>query len=106
MVLEFMCNMGVLTVIFPVLVFGYGMICTYQAPKLVWRLALLCVLLPMGFKFAYGIGLVKVDQWVKVLLLGGGDASMILEYVLIFFIVVQCLILKVVGLYDKSTPEV
>ena len=28
------------------------------------------------------------------------------EYFLIFFIVVQCLILKIVGLYDQSTADV
>ena len=39
-------------------------------------------------------------------MIGSHAGSIVVEYFLIFFIVVQCLILKIVGLYDQSTADV
>ena len=106
MIMEFIFNMGILTVVYPLIVFLYGLTYTYQAPKWVWRLAFISVLLPLSFKFSISIGLFTVEPWIQFLLIGNNIDSILLEYCLIFFILIQCLILKIVGLYDYSTPEI
>ena len=60
MILEFIFNMGLLTLTFPFIVFVYGLTYTYQAPKWVWRLAFISILFPTFFKFSIAIGLFKV----------------------------------------------
>ena len=104
MIMEFIFNMGILTVVYPLIVFLYGLTYTYQAPKWVWRLAFIFILFPLSFKFAISIGLLAVEPSLQFLLIGNNIDSILLEYCLIFFILIQCLILKIVGLYDYSTP--
>lgn len=106
MILEFVINMGILTLPFPFLTFCMGIASPYQASKNVWRLAFLALLPPLFLKFSLSIGLVVLEPSFSYLLIGGHPNEITVEYFLIFFIVVQCLILKVVGLYDKSTADV
>lgn len=98
--------MGVLTLPFPFLTFMLGIVHSYQAPKNVWRLAFLALLPPIFFKYALQIEIVRPGETVQFILIGSNHTSIIIEYLLMFFIVVQCLILKIAGLYDKSTAEV
>lgn len=91
----------------PVVVFCYGLISPYQAPKNVWRSLFLLVLLPIMFKFAIAIGLVSgvSDEWVR-LLIGDNRQSIWLEYLVVMFVLVECLVLKIIGLWDESVTEV
>ena len=99
MVLEFVYNMGVFTVLFPLLAFGYGMISTYQASKNVWKIAFLALILPIFIKYSLSIGLLTLNNELVFMAIGSNPTSIFLEYLLICFIIVQCSILKVVGLY-------
>lgn len=106
MVLEFVLNMGVLTLSFPILTFALGICSPYQATKHVWRLAFLALLPPLFLKFSISIGLISLEPTILYILIGSSPGSITVEYFLIFFIIVQCLILKIVGLYDHSTSDV
>lgn len=104
MVLEFVYNMGICTVMFPVLTFAYGMINTHQASKSVWRISFLALILPIFVKYSLSIGLITLSKDLTFLFIGSHSTSIFLEYLLICFIIVQCSILKVVGLYDQTAP--
>lgn len=81
--------MGLLTLPFPILVFCYGLIYSYQAPKNIWRINFLLILLPITFKFSIAIGLLDTlsDQWIH-LLIGDHPHSIWLEYIVIMFVLV------------------
>lgn len=99
--------MGVLTLPFPILTFALGIIHSYQAPKTIWKLSFLALLLPIFYKYSLSIGQEKkVLSTLEIVLIGTNSTSIFIEYLLMFFIIVQCLILKVVGLYDESTADV
>ena len=49
--------MGLLTLPFPIFAFCYGLIYSYQAPKNIWRINFLLILIPIIFKFTIAIGL-------------------------------------------------
>jgi len=106
MIIEFTYNMGVLTLPFPILTFALGIIHSYQAPKTIWKLSFLALLLPIFFKYSLSIELFTPGKTLQIVLIGTNSSSIFIEYLLMFFIIVQCLILKVVGLYDESTADV
>ena len=60
MILEFIINMGVLTLPFPFITFALGIVSPYQATKNVWRLAFLALLPPLFLKFSLSIGLLSL----------------------------------------------
>lgn len=99
--------MGLLTLPFPIFAFCYGLIYSYQAPKNIWRIYFLLILLPITFKFSIAIGLLDdlTDEWIH-LLIGDHPQSIWLEYIVIMFVLVECLILKIIGLYDEGVTEV
>jgi hypothetical protein len=62
--------MGLLTLPFPIFIFCYGLIYSYQAPKNIWRINFLFILLPISFKFSISIGLFDglSDEWIHLLI--------------------------------------
>ncbi len=99
--------MGLLTLPFPILTFCYGLIYSYQAPKNIWRIYFLIILIPISFKFSLSIGLINnmSMEWIN-LLIGDNYNSILLEYLIILFVLIECLILKIIGLYDEGVDEV
>jgi hypothetical protein len=106
LILEHICNFGLLTLPFPILAFCYGLIHTYQASKHVWRLVFVLTILPISFKFAVAIGLIRFDAWLIYILIGDNTGSILLEYFIILSVLIQCLILKIIGLYDEEVNDV
>ena len=103
LVLEHLLNMGLLTLPFPILTFCYGLVSYYQAPKNIWRIYFLLILIPICFKFSLAIGLRQSldSKWIY-LLIGDNTDSILLEYLIILFVLIECLILKIIGLYHCS----
>jgi len=62
--------MGLLTLPFPIFIFCYGLIYSYQAPKNIWRINFIFILLPISFKFSIAIGLLDSlsDEWIHLLI--------------------------------------
>lgn len=67
----------------------------------------LSILLPISFKFSLAIGLLDQlsPEWIH-LLIGSHPTSIWLEYLVIMFVLIECLILKIIGLYDETVTEV
>ncbi len=57
LILLHLVNLGLLTLPLPLFAFCYGLIYSYQAPKNIWRMNFLLILLPISFKFSIAIGL-------------------------------------------------
>ncbi len=51
-------NQGLLTIPIPAVVFGFGVVASYQAGKYVWRWLLILVLIPIMFKYAINVKLI------------------------------------------------
>jgi hypothetical protein len=99
-------NQGLLTLPIPVVIFCTGVVASYHAGKQVWRSLLLLVLLPLLFKFAVCVSLVKPSQGLIYLLVGDNMNSVFWEYTCIVLIIGQCVILKMVGHFNESAEEV
>ena len=92
-------NQGLLTIPIPAVVFGFGVDASYQAGKYVWRWLLMLVLIPLMFKFAVNVKLIEPSEELIFLLIGDNIGAVFIEFVCIVFIIGQCVILKMVGLY-------
>ena len=99
-------NLGLLTFPLTLVIFGAGLVSSYQAGKTVWRWLLALVTLPLVLKFALGVGIVDLSAEVTYLLIGDNTQSVLLEYVCIILIIGECVILKMIGQYDQTTQEI
>lgn len=93
-------NLGLLTLPIPVVVFCFGLISNERAGNNVWRALFLLVMLPVLFKFCIGTGIFSCDPSVQYLLISEELDSMFLEYLAIVFIIGECVVLKLMGLWD------
>ncbi len=98
--------MGILTCIFPIMVFCFGLIYTYQPPKHLWMANFLLILIPIAFKFSLAIGLIHITDELVHLLIGDNPKSILIEFLVIFAVLIECLILKVIGLYEEGVTKV
>lgn len=81
MILEHLRNMGLLTLPFPLITFLFGIMHPYQAPKNVWRVAFISVLIPIFFKFMIGIKLIDsqiISTETQYMLLGDNLNSILI----------------------------
>jgi hypothetical protein len=80
--------MGALTCVFPITVFCYGLIYSYQPPKNLWMVNFLLILIPIAFKFSIAIGLIDLSDEVIHLLIGDSPSSILIEFLIIFAVLI------------------
>ena len=78
MVLEHLYNNSLLTFLYPVIVFVFGMVQQYQADRLVWVVTYIYTLAFVFLKYSMKLDLLKMDDSLVSLIVGTNPTSFLL----------------------------